>query len=86
MNGPMQGLMATAQQPGGDAGMGMPPMGPPEGGGGNADPVMLLTQALELHKRQSEGGVLNSPETQQELGMLLESALVALTGGMAGGF
>ena len=85
MNGPMQGLMATAQQPGADAGMGLPPMGPPEGGG-NADPVMLLTQALELHKRQSEGGVLNSPETQQELGMLLESALVALTGGMTGGF
>ena len=86
MNGPMQGLMANAQQPGADMGMGIPPMGPPAEGGGNADPVMLLTQALELHKRQSEGGVLNSPETQQELGMLLESALVALTGGMPGGF
>ena len=86
MNGPMQGLMANAQQPGADAGMGMPPMRPPERGGGNADPVMLLIQALELHKRQSEGGVLNSPETQQELGMLLESALMALTGGMTGGF
>ena len=78
MNGSMQGLMSSMQQGGGPE-MGMEP---PMGGGGNADPVMLLTQALQLHKRQAEGGVINSPESQQELGMLLESALVALTGGM----
>ena len=79
MNGSMQGLMSSMQQGGGPE-LGMePPVG---GGGGNADPAMLLTQAIQLHKRQAEGSVLTSPESHQELATLLESALAAITGGM----
>lgn len=75
MGGPMQGLMRAVPQ-GSDDDM----MAGMQGNG--EDPTSLLQQAIALHEGHLSGAVPTTPESQQQLMTLLETALSSLTGGV----